>query len=230
MLFFAHIFSGGLYSRMNSFHPRMCTLCSHSLSRAAHACLFGRLGRAVIQWCQSTGGSLYEVTANTVNGTATAKARSPTCCQRKTHRRSISARLISRLFHLRYDQILYSRWNQNRIISTTLHYVIVSITICENASINVQKLHLISNYTQEYCGLIDPPSCRLCISLNCKMSLNQTIDDLHTIKLLETFSNVWNFFFFFLGLQLCSGLPSAGWEKHWPPQQICSRRWSATPY
>lgn len=37
-------------------HPIIC-ICLHRLSRAAHACLFGGLGAAVVQWCQSTGGS-----------------------------------------------------------------------------------------------------------------------------------------------------------------------------
>lgn len=81
MRFSAPIFLGRCLLVDKFFHPIICT-CSHSLGRAAHACLFGRLGPAVTPWCQSTGGSLYEVTANAVNDTATMKDRHQICRRR----------------------------------------------------------------------------------------------------------------------------------------------------
>lgn len=68
--------------------------------------------------------------------------------------------------------------------SWALHSVIMSI-LCDNTSVNVErtKLELISNYSQEYCGLLDLPSCQLFISVNCYtfLILQYRIYDLNRI-------------------------------------------------
>lgn len=97
MRFSAPIFLGRCLLVDKFFRPIICT-CSHSLDRAARACLFGRLGPAVTQWCQSTGGILYEVTANAVNDTATMKARHQICRRRQDKILQTGVRCLRNLF------------------------------------------------------------------------------------------------------------------------------------
>lgn len=64
--------------RLKFCHSIIC-ICFNSLSRAAHACLFGGLGAAVSPVMPKHWGHFYEVMANAVHDTATTTADYQMC-------------------------------------------------------------------------------------------------------------------------------------------------------
>lgn len=77
--------SAGVFAhrhRLKSCHSIIC-ICSNSLSRAAHACLFGGLGAVVSRVMPKHWGRFYEVMENAVHDTAPTTAHYQTCRHRQ---------------------------------------------------------------------------------------------------------------------------------------------------